>query len=113
MVGVLRRTPRGGLLEWEIDVADGLDAPVDAQDLVEILGNLAENAAQWAAAKVRFSGRRDGAAIVLSVEDDGPGVPEDRIGTVLTAAGAWTRPSPGRGWVLPSWPKWSRPAAAR
>jgi signal transduction histidine kinase len=97
VVGVLRRTPRGGSLAWEIDVADDLGAPVDAQDLVEILGNLAENAAQWAAAKVRVSGRRDGAAIVLSVEDDGPGVPEDRIGTVLVRGGRLDETQPGSG----------------
>ena len=45
----------------------------------EMLGNLAR-AAKGAAAKVRVSGRRDDAVIVLSVKHHGPGVPEDRIG---------------------------------
>jgi signal transduction histidine kinase len=46
---------------------------------------------------VRFNGRRDGTAIVLSVEDDGPGVPEDRVGTVLARGGRLDETQPGSG----------------
>jgi signal transduction histidine kinase len=46
--------------------------------LLELLGNLLDNACKWADAEVRLSviERSDGFA--LSVEDDGPGIPEEQ-----------------------------------
>lgn len=54
-------------------------------DLLELLGNLIENAFKWAAHRVLVSAhtlpgggtRRSG--LELLVEDDGPGIPEDRV----------------------------------
>ena len=97
VVGVLRRTPHGQNLTWEIDATDALKVQMDAQDLTEILGNLAENAATWAARTVRVEGRRDGSAIVLRVEDDGPGVPGDRVEAVLARGGRLDETRPGTG----------------
>ena len=70
---------------------------MDAQDLTEILGNLAENAATWAAGTVRIKGRRDGNAVTLCVEDDGPGVPENRVDDVLARGGRLDATRPGTG----------------
>lgn len=97
VVGVLRRTPQGRKLSWEIDAADGLRVRMDAQDLAEILGNLAENAAIWAAGAVRIAGRRDGDTVTLRVEDDGPGVPEEQIDNVLARGGRLDETRPGTG----------------
>ncbi|MCC2652662.1 MAG: sensor histidine kinase, partial [Microvirga sp.] len=97
VVAVLRRTPRGHPLDWEIAVGDDLAVPVDAQDMAEIIGNLGENAAKWAASRVRVEGRWEGGAVNFSVEDDGPGVPEDQIGTVLARGGRLDEAQPGTG----------------
>ncbi len=58
-------------------------------DLQELLGNLLENAFKWAASRVLLTiaqgvdapGRRPGLSI--TVDDDGPGIAEDRIAHVL------------------------------
>ncbi|WP_262266483.1 sensor histidine kinase [Microvirga yunnanensis] len=97
VVGVLRRTPQGQKLTWEIEAADGLGVRMDAQDLAEILGNLAENAATWAAGTVRIVGQREGNAVTLRIEDDGPGVPDDRIDAVLARGGRLDETRPGTG----------------
>jgi signal transduction histidine kinase len=97
VVAVLRRTPRGQSLHWEIDMARDLAAPVDAQDLAEIFGNLGENAVKWAASRVRIAGRREDRAVTVSVEDDGPGNPDDQIGTVLARGGRLDEAQPGSG----------------
>lgn len=48
----------------------------DADDLMEILGNLMDNACKWAHGTVRVSlETKDQKTILLSVEDDGPGLP--------------------------------------
>ncbi|WP_445503796.1 sensor histidine kinase [Microvirga sp. G4-2] len=97
VIGVLRRTPQGQGLSWEINAPDDLRTRMDIQDLTEILGNLAENAATWAAGTVRIVGRREGDAVVLRVEDDGPGVPEEQIDTVLARGGRLDETRPGTG----------------
>ena len=58
-------------------------------DLQELLGNLLENAFKWARSRVLLTvkagesapNRRPG--LLLRVEDDGPGIPEEKIALVL------------------------------
>lgn len=97
IVRVLRRTPRGQDLEWRIDVADDLRVAGDAEDLAEILGNLTENAVKWARTKVCVSGRSEMGAVVLIVEDDGPGIPTDAVGTALLRGTRLDETQPGTG----------------
>lgn len=97
VVAVLRRTPRGHALEWRIDIPAGLHTSADDQDLAEIVGNLAENAVEWAARDIRVAARAQGGAVALRVEDDGPGVPEDRIGEALSRGGRLDEQRPGSG----------------
>jgi signal transduction histidine kinase len=46
------------------------------EDLEEILGNLMENACKWARSRILVSARDDGQALALSIDDDGPGMPQ-------------------------------------
>jgi len=100
MLGATARLPLGALLE---DIAAPLDdgelairitMPVPAAanpepqvwrapELLHGLGNILENAADFAASEVRLAARWDGAALSVVIEDDGPGfAPEifERIG---------------------------------
>jgi two-component system sensor histidine kinase PhoQ len=58
-------------------------------DLMELLGNLLENAFKWAAHRVLLTVRRVGsgqqrrAGLELVVEDDGPGIPADQVERLL------------------------------
>ena len=97
VVEVMRRTPRGKELSWHIDVPSDLAVGIDAQDLAEILGNLIENAAQWAKTSVRLCGCHDSDATGLLVEDDGPGVPDHQVETVLARGGRLDATKPGAG----------------
>jgi signal transduction histidine kinase len=97
VIDVLRRTPRGQNLAWELHLAPDLALSVDIQDTTEILGNLAENAAKWAATKVHVSGKLEDSAVTLSIEDDGPGIPDDRVDAALARGGRLDQARPGAG----------------
>lgn len=62
-----------------------LDCPMstafrgERQDLEEMAGNLIDNACKWAKSRVAVVASRDGAMLLIKVEDDGPGLSaEDR-----------------------------------
>ncbi len=52
----------------------------ERQDLEEMVGNLMDNACKWARHRVRVRAMTAGARLVVTIEDDGPGLsPEDRM----------------------------------
>ena len=50
----------------------------ERQDLEEMLGNLIDNACKWAASKVRVRLSSAGTRILVTVDDDGPGLSPDQ-----------------------------------
>jgi len=87
VAAVLRRTPSGARLSWTLDLAEGLTAAIDPDDLAEALGALAENAVRHAASAVTLTARARENWLHLIVDDDGPGIPE-ALRTALTRRGA-------------------------
>jgi signal transduction histidine kinase len=79
VVATMMRAPRGDQLSWQLAVPHGSQVAMDSTDLIELLGNLADNARKHARSLVRIS--QDGAALV--VEDDGRGVDQALIGRML------------------------------
>ncbi|HEY9080372.1 ATP-binding protein [Magnetovibrio sp.] len=69
----------------------------DRQDVEEMLGNLLDNACKWAASRVRVTGAREGREIVLSIDDDGPGIPADLRDDVLKRGKRLDEATPGSG----------------
>lgn len=59
----------------DINVPTEATSPVERQDLLEILGNVLENAYKWAAHRITVSAELHGQIdeLVICVEDDGPG----------------------------------------
>ena len=70
------RMIHGEHLDLSYQVAPGLQLPWDREDLLELLGNLLDNACKWADAEVRRSVSERPQGYRLAVEDDGPGIPE-------------------------------------
>jgi signal transduction histidine kinase len=75
----------------------------EREDLEEIAGNLLENAMKWARSEVRvsLSGRpRSGTTagrFALAIEDDGPGIPEERAREALKRGSRLDETKPGTG----------------
>lgn len=61
-----------------LDIAIAVDADAtflgQNEDLAEMIGNLMENACKWARSQVRVSAGSNGGGLVVTVEDDGPGM---------------------------------------
>ena len=55
----------------------------ETQDLEELLGNLMDNACKWTKTRVIVHCKCHAGRCYLIVEDDGPGIPEDQMETVL------------------------------
>nr|WP_302056340.1 sensor histidine kinase [Pseudomonas sp. SBB6] len=70
-------------LELSRQVPTGLLLPWDREDLLELLGNLLDNACKWADSEVRLSIEEQAQHYCLWVDDDGPGIPEKAREQVL------------------------------
>ncbi|MFD1987756.1 ATP-binding protein [Mesorhizobium newzealandense] len=75
----------------------------EREDLEELLGNLLENAMKWARSAVQVSvvpltGKDDTASLFeISIEDDGPGIPEDKAREAMKRGRRLDETKPGTG----------------
>lgn len=69
----------------------------DAQDVQEMAGNLIDNAAKWGRSLVRVGVTQAGAVAVVTVEDDGPGIPPGRRATLPERGRRLDETVPGTG----------------
>ena len=99
LVATMKCLPDGDSLGWDVSVQDELTYPGDEGEVMEVLGNLLDNARKWAHRRVRVNGVADGTGGRLSVSDDGPGMDE----TALAGLGRgvrWDESRPGTGFGL-------------
>lgn len=96
------------LLRLHASRAIGIDVHVDAahvvrvqrEDLDEMLGNLLDNACKWTKSRVVVTSVVEGDALVIAVEDDGPGVPAEKRDAVLQRGVRADESAPGSGFGL-------------
>ncbi|MFT3671999.1 sensor histidine kinase [Aestuariivirga sp.] len=93
VVETCRRAPRGEDITWAVDVPPRTQIAIDGTDLLELLGNLIDNARKHAQSEVRVT--HDGRYLV--VEDDGPGVAPDKLATITRRGVKLDALSPGSG----------------
>lgn len=53
--------------------------PWEREDVLELLGNLLDNACEWGRENVRLTIQRSNGTLVIQVADDGPGIPEAEL----------------------------------
>jgi signal transduction histidine kinase len=83
VVGVVERAEFGAQVVFEVNVPRELQIPVAAEDLLELLGALIENAARYARRRVLIDGAESKEGCMLSVEDDGPGIDPEQMAQAL------------------------------
>jgi two-component system sensor histidine kinase PhoQ len=80
-----------------LEIATDALVPMERNALLEMLGNLMENAYRLCLSQVRVSLRDSSQGLDLCIEDDGPGVPPDQRARILQRGERLDRQNPGQG----------------
>ncbi len=80
-----------------VDVPSDLTAAAARDDVEEVVGNLVDNAFKWARGRVAVRATGQPGSLAVVIEDDGPGIPPDRIADVLARGGRLDETMPGSG----------------
>jgi signal transduction histidine kinase len=74
----LKRLPKGDAIKWLNLVPKKVTVPVERNDLLELLGNLMDNARKYARSMIQVSYVEN----CIMIEDDGAGVPDEEIAAI-------------------------------
>lgn len=83
-----------------IAVPDGQAVRAEQADVEEMLGNLLDNACKWATSRVSLSTAPSGSSLVITVDDDGIGVKDGLLESVLQRGVRADQTAPGSGFGL-------------
>lgn len=104
LIQLMRQIHQARALAWVLQAEHDLLWRGDRADLEEMLGNLLDNAGKWAVQQVQVSlqqgwdGKQEGCkAIVICIEDDGPGIPEQHLLTAGRRGQRFDESTPGSG----------------
>ena len=80
------------------ELDEGMAVAVEKTDFDEIIGNIIENSYKWAKSLVRVHGQKhDKDNIAITIEDDGPGVPESQLAEIVKRGYRLDETTPGTG----------------
>jgi two-component system sensor histidine kinase PhoQ len=103
LIDGLKKVYRDKALEIDVSIESGLQFRGDTGDFLELAGNLLDNACKWCKSRVRISivpsvgGKEIASGMVLSVSDDGPGIPQDAADALLQRGMRLDEATPGHG----------------
>ena len=93
----LQRLHAGRGLTIELRIRPDLTVRGQREDLDEMLGNLLDNACKWAKSRVTIGASGSEGRTIITVDDDGPGLPAGMRGAVLQRGVRADEAAPGSG----------------
>jgi signal transduction histidine kinase len=97
LVRTLERLHADRGIAIEVDVPPDHGVRMERQDLDEMLGNLLDNACKWAKSRVTVASSAHHSLVVITVDDDGPGLASSMHETVLQRGVRADQAAPGSG----------------
>jgi signal transduction histidine kinase len=82
-------------LDWRADCAESL--PLDQDDMMELLGNLLDNAAKYCQQRIQLQLQQTAEGLLLTLEDDGLGLEDAQINRLKQRGKRLDEHSPGHG----------------
>ncbi|MGL5812461.1 MAG: ATP-binding protein [Aeromonas sp.] len=96
LLASLAKVYRHKKLQTQFQFDDDVFFHGEQGDLMEMMGNLLDNACKFAISEVRVQVRRKGSGLLILVEDDGPGIPPGKSEQIFQR-GVRADSSPGQG----------------
>ncbi len=84
-------------IQAHLHIDPGLNFRGDRGDLMELLGNLLDNACKWSRGRVELHAGVEAGQLTLAVEDDGPGIPAQEAANILQRGVRADQSTPGQG----------------
>lgn len=97
IVKTVRKAYHDKVLEVFMDIDQTISLRIDESDLMELLGNLVDNAFKWGDRLIVISGRQHQDHVLIQVKDDGPGIRENEITRILERGVRADQSIPGHG----------------
>lgn len=97
LCSTLDKVYRDKHVQVDMQLAESCLVPMEQGALMELLGNLLENAYRLCLGQIRISALPDGDNLLLLVEDDGPGVPVDQRARIIRRGERLDGQHPGQG----------------
>jgi two-component system sensor histidine kinase PhoQ len=103
LIDGLRKVHRDKQPEIFVDVSNDMQFRGDTGDFLELSGNLLDNACKWCKKRVQISikpaaeSRGLASGMLMQVDDDGPGIPEESVDDLLNRGTRLDESTPGHG----------------
>lgn len=97
LIETLKALYRDKPLEINLRMPDAVAFPADREDMLELLGNLLDNACKWSRREVLLEVAITEAGITLRVHDDGSGCPDDSLAALAQRGTRLDESTPGQG----------------
>lgn len=75
LVDAMKKVHANKAIQFDVQMSESDAIPIDEGDLMELLGNLLDNACKWCRSTVRVTGELRSSEYHVQVEDDGAGFP--------------------------------------
>lgn len=80
-----------------VAIDDSIGLRIDEGDLMELLGNLVDNAFKWCRSSIHLAAHYQENQVVIQVKDDGPGIQPHEIARILERGVRADQSTPGHG----------------
>lgn len=97
LASALQKVYRDKQVDFKVSVAPELEFPGEEQDLLELLGNLLENAFKYCHRRVRVAAHQEAQNLIITILDDGPGIPAAERERVVQRGQRLDSLQPGQG----------------
>lgn len=84
-------------IQFDIHLPDNLNVRVDEGDIMEVMGNILDNACKFCEQRVRINSTVRNKRAMFTIADDGPGIKESEIEHILQRGGRMDQSVPGQG----------------